>query len=569
MNNKLNYILLTLMLLILVTPAISARSFSVSSVDIYYNLNQNGLVNVSEKWDYQLTGCYKELYIQKPNELVIENPSGYCTGSTCEFIYKPTDTISGEKELILKGDYCDTSVVAYFNYNINNQIWGLVDGTQFYYKLYGENTEVPTKTNITLFLPGDVNQTTYFIHSEDYNLTNDKNILFITKDVIPNEIIEINLLMPKVWFEEDGLAWGDTNATIESVMQLEQDWKSGYDDYMAQTPVNKTKAVLIYLLKNIIFLLIVSLILFLCWFFYGREFKKEEVGYLGIYERDLPGDETPVQANYFINGNFSKDWFSSALLYLVWKKYYDIETRGKSVVLIKKKNTSKEVLPDYISDVYKLLTSTFSDEIDINELKSELTYNEGYMDLYNKTSSASSKWFKNGKFFEYKGVVIFGIIFGIAIFISFVFFFLSTLIMIIIFVIYSIKINKQDILFGRFTKEGRIRNLKWDAFKHYITDFSVMKEHPPASVIIWEQYMVYATAFGVAKEASKVIGQIMPQNVTTDAKFNSFSTFAMASTAISSIPSSRPSSSGGSGSHSGGGGGGFGGGGGGGGGGAR
>ena len=96
-----------------------------------------------------------------------------------------------------------------------------------------------------------------------------------------------------------------------------------------------------------------------------------------------------------------------------------------------------------------------------------------------------------------------------------------------------------------------------------------MKEHPPASVIIWEQYMVYATAFGVAKEASKVIGQIMPKTITTDAKFNSFSTFAMASTVISSIPSSRPSSSGGSGSHSGGGGGGFGGGGGGGGGGAR
>jgi len=552
-------------------PTISARSFSVSDIDINYTLNPNGIVNISEKWNYELSGCYKELYIQKPNNLEIINPSGYCIGSTCEFVYKPTDTISGEKELILRGDYCDTSIITYFNYDVDNQIWGLIDGTQFYYKLYGGQTDAYPNVNIIINLPGDANDTTYFIHSTDYELNFDKNKILISKEVIPNEILEINLLMPKSWFLEDELAWGDRSATIESVKQLEQNWQAGYDDYMAQTPVNKTKAIISYIIKNIIFLFIVFVVLFFIWFLFGKEYKKEEVGYLGIYERDLPGDENPIEANYLLNGNFSKNWFSSALLYLVWKKYYDIEKQGKSVILIRRKNASKSVLPEYISKINDLLIKKFPDGVvEIKQLKSKLTYDTTYMDLYKKTNSSYEKWFtKTSGLFEKKGAVITGTIISISLVIAFMFFLLSFFILFIGLLVYSIKINKQNILFGRFTKEGIIKHLKWEGFKNYITDFSLMKQHPPASVIIWEQYMVYATAFGVAKEASKVIGQILPKEVTAHSKFSSFSTFAMTSAVISSIPSSRPSAGGSSGFSSGGGGGGFGGGGGGGGGGAR
>jgi uncharacterized membrane protein len=338
---------------------------------------------------------------------------------------------------------------------------------------------------------------------------------------------------------------------------------------MAKTPANIIKGIIIYLIKNLIFLAIFVLLLFLVWFFWGREQSKEKVGYFGVYERELPGNEDPIEANYLINGKFSKDWFSSALLYLVWKKYYDIEKQGKSVVLIRRKNAGKDVLPKYISDINDLLIAKFPNgTIEMEELKSKLTYDTTYMSLYTKTSTGYEKWFmKTSKFFEKRGAIIYGIIFGIFLFLSAIFFFLAFVIILIGVIIYSIKSGKQNIIFGRFTKEGRIKNLRWDAFKHYITDFSLMKEHPPASVIIWEQYMVYATAFGVAKEASKVIGQVLPKEISSTSRFNSFSSFAMTSAVISSIPSAKPSSS--SGSRSGGGGGGFGGGGGGGGGGAR
>jgi uncharacterized membrane protein len=65
--------------------------------------------------------------------------------------------------------------------------------------------------------------------------------------------------------------------------------------------------------------------------------------------------------------------------------------------------------------------------------------------------------------------------------------------------------------FGKFTREGRIINLKWQGFKRYITDFSDIKNHPPKHVILWEEFLVYATAFGVAKKVIKNIKTLNPQ----------------------------------------------------------
>lgn len=129
---KRNYLLFFVILLILIFPIVSAKSFSINNYDINYTLQQNGIVAVSEKLDYKLSGCFRELYFQRPN-LEITNPSGYCQGEICSFEYKRTNTISGVPELILKGNFCNTTVTANFNYYLEHQIRVLEDGTQFYY----------------------------------------------------------------------------------------------------------------------------------------------------------------------------------------------------------------------------------------------------------------------------------------------------------------------------------------------------------------------------------------------------------------------------------------------------
>ncbi|MGH2692369.1 MAG: DUF2207 family protein [Actinomycetota bacterium] len=129
----------------------------------------------------------------------------------------------------------------------------------------------------------------------------------------------------------------------------------------------------------------------------------------------------------------------------------------------------------------------------------------------------------------------------------------------------------------RIGEQGRERMAKWRAFRRFLTDFSSLPEAPALAVIIWEQYLVYATALGVAGEVEKQVKALIPpqelpspwkgapSGINAMAFVHSFNTVPVHSAASTSVSSSTSSGIG-SFSSSGGGGGGFSGGGGGGGG---
>ncbi len=70
---------------------------------------------------------------------------------------------------------------------------------------------------------------------------------------------------------------------------------------------------------------------------------------------------------------------------------------------------------------------------------------------------------------------------------------------------------KYRTVLGRWTPEGKLYMERWKNFKKYITDFSDLKAHPPGSVKLWDHYMVYAMALGVAEEALKNMSVIVPK----------------------------------------------------------
>jgi uncharacterized membrane protein len=410
-------------------------------------------------------------------------------------------------------------------------------------------------------------------------------MIVISKYVYANEIIEINLLMPKEWFDTTLSNFYNseyTSYTISQIKEIDETWEKDYDKYT--TSIEPTPIYVLFLI-----ILFPILIIFLIWLIFGKEYSRKKVGYFGIFERDLPGDEDPVKANYFIKGEFSKDWFSSGIMYLVWKKNFElIKKADDEFVLIKtKKEIDKNTLPDYVFDIYKFLIKNYPDgEISLDDLKKRLSgkissfknmlndfqknaeLQKEFTKLYKNTKKKYDSWFEKSDLFKGIGYKIFSII-SVILFVL-VFFIgsilgvggFTTFIVFLIYVLFLFlsKFLFYKIIFGRFTMKGRIKNLKWEAFKRYITTFSLMKEHPPQSVIIWEQYMVYATSFGVAKKTSEALKMVLPEELNHNDRFIAYSGFAAFS------PSFSASTSGSSGSH---GGGGFGGGGGGGGGGAR
>ena len=80
-------------------------------------------------------------------------------------------------------------------------------------------------------------------------------------------------------------------------------------------------------------------IFFITWMIFGKEYSRKKICYFGIYERELPSEEDPVLANYYITADFSKNWFTSGIMYLVWKKHYEFSRNemGELVICKQKK----------------------------------------------------------------------------------------------------------------------------------------------------------------------------------------------------------------------------------------
>jgi len=57
-----------------------------------------------------------------------------------------------------------------------------------------------------------------------------------------------------------------------------------------------------------------------------------------------------------------------------------------------------------------------------------------------------------------------------------------------------------SVLISKRTYKSALEIKKWKAFKKYISDFSAMKDAPVILLKIWDEYLVYAIALGVAQK---------------------------------------------------------------------
>jgi len=120
----------------------------------------------------------------------------------------------------------------------------------------------------------------------------------------------------------------------------------------------------------------------------------------------------------------------------------------------------------------------------------------------------------------------------------------------------------------RRTSKGALLHARWQAFRRYLNDFSRMEESPPASLALWEQFLVYGIALGVAEQVLEAARLHAPPEVAHGGSFYSpgydgsvtgptgFSFSNLENDISSAFTPPSSSSSGGGGSFSGGGGGG-------------
>jgi uncharacterized membrane protein YgcG len=63
---------------------------------------------------------------------------------------------------------------------------------------------------------------------------------------------------------------------------------------------------------------------------------------------------------------------------------------------------------------------------------------------------------------------------------------------------------------ARLPGKLRERVAKWAAFRRFLKDFSTFDDAPALAVIVWERYLVYAVALGVADRVEKQVRELLP-----------------------------------------------------------
>ena len=61
-----------------------------------------------------------------------------------------------------------------------------------------------------------------------------------------------------------------------------------------------------------------------------------------------------------------------------------------------------------------------------------------------------------------------------------------------------------------YPPERMERMQRWHAFRRYLKDFSSLPDAPTAAIVIWEQYLAFAVALGVADRVEKQVRTIVP-----------------------------------------------------------
>lgn len=506
------------------------RSYSITQAFVDLTVGKDGLLHVEEEYDYSFDGAFNGVYRDIPLKSGerIENIKVDAEGAYP--VLKEIDDDDGYKHLkiYLYSDEAhtqgikDCNVKIYISYDMTNVVTLFNDIGALQFKLWGEEWDVGVdKLTATVHLPGDSGNE-YFLNPQEYNETSsiNNNIITAESNSLPKgEFYELLVLMPLTDFNDDSTyakvvdkdGYNMIMKNLEDSVNERNFWTMAYIILGLLTLISPITAILVYLR-------------------YGRE---HEVAYDGIYERDLPTDDPPEFVNALIEnkkdiGTPNIKGFEASIMNLINKKTItldtDIDEDTEMEDLLLKFN-GKERLTASENIVYDTLQNfSTNDTLNLSTFSNKLSAEADALWFTDKIKD----WEKSVKneinlpeYFDDTGSTIIqimgilGIIYAIIIAplgfytnISTGFFCVVAGIALGVFSFALVMIDKD--IFGRWTEEGRVYYLKWKNLKSFLIDNSLIKEHPPESIVIWKEYLIYGAALGVAEEVYESMKLQMP-----------------------------------------------------------
>lgn len=264
--------------------------------------------------------------------------------------------------------------------------------------------------------------------------------------------------------------------------------------------------------------LIPGVLFIIFWFFFGKEISDEDVpDQLSTF----PNERKPWEVAAFFSppfGQINKDFFSTLLIDFYRRKIIDIKLIDgifKKELMIKINKQLNRINLDKIEEkFYRMITKT---EDNCNEKYKQGEYfnlNKAYKSYITKITlqtdiislkSAVEK--ESKKYLEKKGIAFFAISMAVLFFISAFAAFIGLAILSVISIIIASLIAVKSPLLLKYKGQFYNEYQKWKAFKKWLSYSPSIKESGAKAIVMWEEYLVYATSLGISKAVLKELKQ--------------------------------------------------------------
>ena len=538
-------------------------------LDYDVTLNQDGSINVVETWDVyvkdtgtlfknftlsnylygditdvkvkdlesnlELTEIYKEIY-HVGNNLFYALDIG---GNVFEIAWGTgMSTSSGNRKYQV-------------SYKIEDVITSYNDCQEFYWKFIEEGKNaIPVKSLTgSIHLPDgvqNIENLKVWGHGQiNGNIERTLNNLveFEIQNLRPGAMLEVRVVTAEDIFDVSETKERNYR-NLEEIIEEETEWSN---ETNIQSMI--TRIVLIAIYAIILVIYIIKIVK------YRKINKKENDGIIKKdlrYFREIPreGNSTPNEAVYMYHFEKEKletstvqsEMVASTILNLCLKKIITLEIEGKYIYITLVGDGSSLKKEEY--QVYKLLSeaSKGKETLEITELNDYAKKHYSNYSVYiNKMVNETRNELYNLELIDKKeentyrksksASIFFNIILGLYIFLlTFVAIihvpflqmpvdislaigwresltnFVIAILPLVIVILYSLNLKtKIQNKIAVITQKGYDEKIQWEALKRYLEDYSLLDEKEIPQLAIWERYLVYATAFGIA---NKVIDQM-------------------------------------------------------------
>lgn len=524
-------LLIIAVLILLAASPVQSRDYSVDGATTNVEIAPEGLVHVTESISYSFEGQYNEVFrqIQQNGNEYITDIEIRCEPVPCK---GRTDIKYWGWELV--GELpkpTPEKITLHLSYKYVKGLKVHDDVSELHFKLWGEEWEKPLgRMEAAIRLPEGAGADSSLWLTPGSLTRSEKlegDTIYIESKKIPAKTwYEIRVAFPRLENPDPQYVKIETGEAMDNILKIQKEYERRV------------------IIENFFYLLAWFMVMialagpFYIYYQFGREPK---VDYTALYEREAPYDSKPAAVNAIMRGKVGKpdiEGFLATVMDLVHRSYLDIHEAGKDVVLeIKGRDESK--LADFEKGVMELLSNhSQSGSVSWKRFKKELGKDSSFYNFINSWNRQVERHVKVEKLFISKGNDYLKALGAIAMFSSVLggpavlaFFppedypgmlkiFLPGIFLFVVGFITSLSsfINEKGA--GRFTPEGRLFTLRWKNFRRYLTDFSALKQHPPESIKLWDQYMVYAVALGVAKKVMKNMSHILPKSDFESSNFH-------------------------------------------------